>query len=91
MLKANETEIALSRKLSNKVREFAYHGGGIYRLNTVGARLYSFTPFKNNEGKEDFCGGWDWPHTVSDHFSHVYDMNANSFTTTEKYLKNRNR
>ena len=74
MLRSGETVIALSSSMKRKVSNYAYYGGGIYRMNTAGASYYSFTPFKDDKGKLDFCGGHDWlSSALSTHFAYVYD------------------
>ena len=88
MLRVGKTVIALSKGMKAKVSNYALHGGGIYRMNTVGASYYSFTPFKDDKGKSDFCGGHDWLHTALDtHFAYVYDMSKNKFYTKAVFNK----
>lgn len=87
-LRAGETQIELTAGMRTKIRNYALHGGGIYRMNTVGATYYSFTPFNNEKGKTDFCGGWDWiSSALSTYEAYVYDMEEDKFFTTEKFKK----
>lgn len=88
MLRVGETVIALSKGMKAKVSNYALHGGGIYRMNTAGASYYSFTPFKDDKGKSDFCGGHDWLSTAIDTpFEYMYDMSENKFYTKAEFNK----
>lgn len=85
MLRFGEEEIELTASMRNKVRNYALNGGGIYRMNTVGAGFYEFTPFKDEKGKTDFCGGHTWRSSLpNNHFSWVYNMNTGQFIPMEK-------
>lgn len=86
MLRFDEVEIVPTRVHKNKISKYAY-GGGIHRMNTPGAKFYSYTFFKDANGKVDFVGGWDWLHTVSGHFSYVYDMKGARHYTYEQFQK----
>lgn len=88
MLRENETEITeITRQMKNKIINYFSNGGGIYRMNTVGANYYSFTFYKDEKGKIDFCGSFDWGHTVSTNFSWVYDSEKNKFMKTSDFIK----
>jgi len=85
MLHHDETEVNPTAKMMRKVREHAYRGGGIHRMNTAGATYYSFTVFKKGS-KVDFVGGWDWIVGLKDNkFSWVLDMSTNSIKKSTYY------
>lgn len=83
-LRHNETEIALTPSMKNKIKNYAKTGGGIYRLNTIGADYYDFTPFKDEKGKTDFCGGFGWGSSYPNNSSYVFDIKNSRFIEMDK-------
>lgn len=85
MLRHGETPILNpSKSLLNKVRQYATRGGGIYRMNVSSFDFYCFTPFKDGNGRGDFCGGWDSQYGIgSTPFTHVYCTQNGKFYTKE--------
>jgi len=85
MLYANETAIEKpSAKLLAKVRKFMNNGtGGIEMLNVTNTQTcYEFTPFKDDNGIEDFSGGWCV--APSGYFTHYIERGGN----VKKYKSN---
>ena len=86
MIPEKQTEVPLTDDIKNKVKQFAIYGGTANRLNIRGASYYSFTPYKNQLGKIDFCGGWDWITTLTTNFKYVYDILNDKFHVMEEFL-----
>ena len=87
MLYSSETKIPLSSIIKRDIKAYA-KGWDIYRMNTGGVRYYCFTPYRNETGKVDFTGGWDWLNTAVDTpFSHVYDIETGRFYTADVFKR----
>lgn len=87
MLRFNETQIELTAGMKRKISNYANFGGGIYRMNTIGASYYSFTPFKDEKGKINFCGGFDWFSSLPNRFAYVYDIQKGRFYTMTEFAE----
>ena len=54
----------LTESMKNKVQRQAE--GSFYRLNAGSADCYAFSLYRNDKGKLDFDGGWDWSYRLVD-------------------------
>jgi len=54
----------LTKRLKNDIVNFAEKS--LYRLNATTADCYSFSLYRNNKGKIDFQGGYDWINSLID-------------------------
>ena len=56
--------LRLTQRIRKEIKSYA--SGSIYRLNVPTADCYTFTLYKNDKGKLDFEGGWDWTNDLVD-------------------------
>ena len=87
MLFPGEIEIKPTPSIKKKIKDYFNHGGGIYRLNTVGSDCYEYTVYKDEKGKCDFCGGFHWSHSPVTYFSYVYVPKDDKHYTAEEFNK----
>ena len=69
-------------------RVAAWATGSLYRMNAGTADCYAFTLYRNNKGRIDFDGGWDWSEAlVDDKAEWLYFMDAGTFKKRNHYTR----
>ncbi len=56
--------LRLTKRLKREVEGHAQ--GSLYRMNAKTADCYAFSLYRNEKGKLDFDGGWDWSKNLVD-------------------------
>lgn len=54
------------KRLKFKNHILNHAGVSLYRMNAKTADCYAFSYYKNEEGKDDWQGGWDWTNDFVD-------------------------
>ena len=58
----------------------AHAQGSMYRMNAKTADCYAFSLYRNEAGKVDFQGGWDWSRRLVDtSASRLYMLDTRQF------------
>ena len=73
----------LTGRIKKQVKDWAEHS--LYRMNAKTADCYAFNLYKNDKGRLDFDGGWDWTNDLIDkNAEHIYIFGSQTF----KRIKN---
>ena len=68
----------LTERIKKEVRLHAQ--GSLYRMNAKTADCYAFSIIKDDKGKLDFIGGWDWSSNLVDkEAEYIYFMGNDIF------------